>query len=78
MRATLNLPDPLIEELTHWTDQKNRTDAIRKAIEEYIRKKKIESLLSLQGKLDLEDNWREMEEVEMRDARGEKPIWKKP
>ncbi|MBI5745591.1 MAG: type II toxin-antitoxin system VapB family antitoxin [Nitrospirae bacterium] len=66
MRATLNIPDELIGELMRWTGQKTKTKAICEAIEEHIRKKKIDKLLSLSGKLHLDLDWEKMEEEELK------------
>ena len=68
MRATLNIPDNLIKELMQTTKVKTKTKAICLAIEEYTRRKKIEKLLALQGKLYLEDTWKELEDLEMKEA----------
>ncbi len=65
MRATLNIPDRLIDDLIKETKAKTKTQAITWAIEDYIRKKRLEKLIAVQGKLDLEDHWREMETLEV-------------
>ena len=65
MRATLNIPDRLIDDLIKETQAKTKTRAITMAIEDYLQKKRLEKLIALQGKLDLEDNWREMEALEL-------------
>jgi len=75
MRATLNIPDELIEELMKETGAKTKTRAICIAIEEYTRRKKIEKLLSLQGKIDIDDHWKEMEELELKEAIDDLDRW---
>lgn len=70
MRATLSIPDHLIEDLVKETGAKTKTRAITKAIEDYLKKRRLEKLLSLQGKLDLEDNWKEMEARELEELKG--------
>lgn len=65
MRATLNIPDSLIDDLVKETKAKTKTQAITRAIEDYLQKRRYEKLIALQGKLDLEDNWREMETLEL-------------
>jgi hypothetical protein len=65
VRATLNIPDRLIDDLIKETQAKTKTQAITRAIEDYLQKKRLEKLIALQGKLDLEDNWREMEALEL-------------
>jgi hypothetical protein len=65
MRATLSFSDELIEDLIRETGAKNKTQAITRAIEDFLNKRRLNKLLSLQGELDLEDNWQEMETLEM-------------
>ena len=65
MLITLDVPDTLFEELMETTKAKTKTRAICRAIEEYIRRKKIEKLLSLQGKVDIDDTWKDMEALEV-------------
>jgi hypothetical protein len=65
VRATLNIPDRLIDDLIKETKAKTKTQAITRAIEDYIQKKRLEKLIAVQGNLDLEDNWREMEDLEL-------------
>lgn len=69
MRATLNIPDRLIDDLIRETKAKSKTQAITLAIEDFLQKKRLEKLLSLEGKLDLEDNWREMEALELEELK---------
>jgi hypothetical protein len=70
MRATLSIPDNLIEDLVKETGAKTKTQAITRAIEDYLKKRRLEKLLSLQGKLDLEENWKEMEALEMEELKN--------
>ena len=69
MRATLNFSDELIEDLVRETGAKNKTQAITQAIEDFLYKRRLKKLLSLQGKLDLEDTWKEMETLEMEELK---------
>jgi len=73
MRATLNIPDGLISDLMDATGAKTKTQAICLAIQDFTRKKKIERLLSLQGKLDMDDTWKELEELELKEVGHESP-----
>jgi hypothetical protein len=56
MRTTLILDDGLVAELLHVTQAKTKTDAIHLAIAELIRRKKIEKLKALSGKLSVTDS----------------------
>jgi len=68
MRATLNMPDELIEEVQRLSGQKTRTGAIITVMEEYVRRKKIEDLLSLRGKVQIDYNWEQEETAELKAA----------
>jgi len=70
MRTTMSLDDKLIKELMKVTGARTKTEAIHLAISEFIRRKKIEGLLALEGKVFLDLDWRELEELELK-AQGE-------
>jgi predicted DNA-binding protein len=65
MRTTLNIPDELIKELHRFSDEKSKTKAISIAIEDYVRRKKIEHLLSLSGNITVDYDWAKEEEKEI-------------
>jgi len=69
MRTTLNLDDQIMEALLRVTDADTKTQAVTQAVKDYVRRKQLEELLALQGKLRLKDNWRQLERVEMRDLK---------
>jgi hypothetical protein len=54
-----------VNEVMGLTGEKNRGRAVNKAMEEFVRSKKIEKLIALAGHLDIEDNWEEWEEQEL-------------
>jgi hypothetical protein len=57
MKTTLNIPDDLIKEAMAAVKSKTKTDAVIAGLMELIRKKKIERVLSLAGKLEFSDKW---------------------
>jgi hypothetical protein len=61
MRATLNIPDELITEVQNITGVKSKTKAVVTAIQEFIRKKRMEQLLALKGRIEIDYDW-ELEE----------------
>jgi len=67
MRTTLNIDDSLMSDLLDFANEKSKTKAITIAIKDYLRRQKIEKILSCQGKLDIEDNWKSLEEEEMQE-----------
>ncbi|MGH7256305.1 MAG: type II toxin-antitoxin system VapB family antitoxin [Nitrospirales bacterium] len=66
MRTTLDLGQNLIEELMKVTAAKTKTDAIHQAAADLIRRKKLERLKSLSGKVYLDLDWRKLEHAELR------------
>lgn len=65
MRTTLNLDESLIQELLKVTGAKTKTEAIRIAILELIRRKNLDKLKSLSGKIHIDLDWRKMEQIEL-------------
>jgi len=76
MRTTLTLDDKLIQELMKLTGAKTKTEAIHLAISEFLRRKKIEGLLDLEGKLQLDLDWRELEERELKAQEERERRWR--
>ena len=54
MRATLNIPDTLINDLMFETGERNKTRLIRSALEEMLRTIRRKKLISMSGKLELD------------------------
>lgn len=54
MRTTLDLPDELLEEARRLLGFKSKTDTVVVSLQELIRKKRIEQLKSLAGRIELE------------------------
>src|SRR3990172_1322661 len=57
MKTTLNLPDDLIKKTMKISGSRTKTAAIVTAMEEYIRRKKLEEIIRMEGKLDFTDDW---------------------
>lgn len=56
MRTTLDLPEPLVNEALKFSHQKTKTAVIVTALEDFVRKSKIEGLKMFKGKVDLKIN----------------------
>ena len=65
MRTTLNLKEELIEKAVVLSGAKNRSQAINKILEEYVKQKQIKNVLALKGKLHLDDNITNLREMEI-------------
>jgi len=68
MRATLNIPDELIDEVQRLSGQKTKTQAIVTVMEDYVRRKKMEDLLALRGKISIDYDWEKEEAAELKAA----------
>ena len=69
MRTTLDLDPELVAEVERLTGVKGKSNAINAALVEYVRWKAVQELRSLAGKIELVDNWRELEELELEELR---------
>lgn len=69
MRTTINVDDHLFEELIRRTGARTKTAAVRIALEEYIRLMRVKELIAMRGKVDIEDNWRELRELEIQEMK---------
>ena len=68
MRATLNIPDELIDEVQRLSGKKTKTQAIVTVMEEYVRRRKMEDLLALRGKIAIDYDWEREEDAELKAA----------
>lgn len=68
MRATLNIPDELISEVQRLSGEKTKTRAIVTVMEDYVRRKKMEDLLALRGKISIDFDWEREELAELKAA----------
>lgn len=68
MRATLCIPDELIDEVQRLSGKKSKTQAIVTVMEEYVRRRKMEDLLALRGKVEIDLDWEREENLELKAA----------
>jgi metal-responsive CopG/Arc/MetJ family transcriptional regulator len=54
MRATVTLDKDTLDDLVAETQTKNKAAAVRKAVAEYLRRKKIERIKSMKGKMEFD------------------------
>ena len=66
MRTTLDVDGKLLEDVVKATGEKSKGKAVNKALEEYIRHKRIEELREMLGTVDLIDNWYDLRHTEPR------------
>ncbi len=68
MTATIDLTAEEITEIQALTKQADVGEAIRTAMVEYVRYARRQELKTLSGRVEMQDNWRALEEAELRAA----------
>lgn len=64
MRTTLNINDNILSEVMKYTGTANRSEAIRIALADFLKRQRKNKLLALRGKVNIEDNWKRLRELE--------------
>jgi hypothetical protein len=76
MRTTFDIEPALVDEIKQITGERSASKAIALALAEYIRRRRIEEIIAMAGTLQVEDDWQELEELEMEEMkRTEKRRW---
>lgn len=65
MRTTVEFPPELLEEVLRLSGAKKKKEALRIALEDYIKRRKLERLLSMPGKIEIMDMTKKLEEIEL-------------
>ncbi len=72
MRTTLNLSQELLFEVKELYKEKTISKAVEVALRETVRRKKIELLLSLPGRIEVEDITEELENAEIEESKRDR------
>lgn len=64
MRTTLTIDDAVIFQVLQTTGRSSPVDAIRDALQSYLQQEKLKQVIAMRGKLDLQDNWRELRKLD--------------
>ena len=65
MRTTLNLNEEVINQIMQYTGIKNKSKAVNMVLETFVRERKRQNILKMKGKLNLDDNWKQLREMEL-------------
>jgi hypothetical protein len=68
MRTTLDIDKRLLQHVIEATGEKSASKAVTRALEEFMYRRALERFEAVAGKIEVQDNWRELEEIEMREA----------
>jgi len=58
MRTTINIDDNVLKFVLKETGASTKTDAVRQALTDFVRRKKIEKLIALKGKVKFAVDWK--------------------
>ena len=58
MRTTINIDDEVLKFVMKETGATTRTAAVRQALDDFVRRKKIEKLIALKGKVKFDVDWK--------------------
>lgn len=67
MRTTLNISSELLKEVAKLYEGKSISRAVEQALKDVVRRKRVELLINLAGKIDIEDLTRELENAELKE-----------
>ena len=71
MRTTLDVDPDLLDAVVETTGERSKTRAVNKALKEYVRRRRVAELREIAGNIDLVNNLRELEALEMKEYRNE-------
>ncbi len=65
MRTTLDVDKQLLEDIVRVTGARTKSQAVSKALEEYLREVRLRALRKALDHITLEDNWRQLRDMEL-------------
>lgn len=65
MRTTITIDDNLMDQLMQTTGESSPAKALRQAVQDYVRQARLKKLLALRGQVAIEDNWRELRQLDV-------------
>ena len=71
MRTTITIDDAVFRELMRFTEAKSRAEAIHQALTEWIRRKKIEKLKALRGKVEIQGEIEDFRQLEIEETESQ-------
>ena len=67
MRTTLDVDADLLDAVVETTGERSKSKAVNKALEEYVRRKRVAELREIAGNIALVNNLRELEALELKE-----------
>ena len=66
MRTTLDIDSNLLDAIVEATGEKTKSRAVNSVLQEYIRRKRVAELREIAGNIELVNNLRELEALELK------------
>ena len=71
VRTTLDVDCKLLDEVVKATGERSKSAAVNKVLSDYVRRKRVDELREIAGNIDLVNNLRELEALELREYQDE-------
>ena len=68
MTTEVSLTEEEVAEIQAATKQNDVAEALRTALREYVRYTQRQELMTLSGRVEMQENWQELEEAELKAA----------
>lgn len=68
MRTTISIDEALLDELMRAEGDVSRSEAVRRAVQSHLQRKRVDEFMALAGSRLVDLDWREMERVETENA----------
>jgi Arc/MetJ family transcription regulator len=69
VRTTVTMSDEVLTDLMRFSDAKTKTEAVNRAVEEWVRLRKIRELCSLRGRLSFDQGIEEIRRADIEELR---------
>ena len=70
MRTTLDIEKSLVDEVVRTTGEKSRSKAVNRALEIFVKARKIQELREMAGTIEIVDNLPELKQRELKEQDG--------
>jgi metal-responsive CopG/Arc/MetJ family transcriptional regulator len=64
MRTTLTIDDSLMQQVVKATGRRSPLEAVREALQAYVRQEQLKKVIALRGAMDIDDNWQSLRQLE--------------
>ena len=70
MRTTINVDDAVMKVVMQETKAATKTEAVRRALEDFLRRRNAEAIIALKGKVKFDVDWKTLRKGWSRNVRG--------